>query len=213
MLYLKFTDAAKDQEDNDFDARKLLGSDFCFYSLAADGQKLAIDARPYQAKKVIPLGVTSRYDQEFIIKAEGMAVPEGGRLYIHDKLLKKFVLLQQGTEYRFTISKDKATQGETRFELSMEPADVAAVSADNNLNVTLNPNPATDEVNIRFSSGGSENVSVRIMDISGVSVYSEQLGQLQSGNIKVPLSAFPSGIYMVELISGNQKVVQRLIRD
>ena len=213
MLYVKFTDAAKDAEDNDYDARKLLGSDFYFYSLSSDDKKLAIDARPYAAGKVIPLGITSSYEQEFIIKAEGMAVPAGGKLYLHDKLLKQYVLLQQGTEYRFTVAKDKTTQGENRFELSMEPANVTDMADNKGLEVAMSPNPATDEVRVSFSSANNEKVSIRVADIAGLCVYSADLGMLQTGTVSVPLSRLPSGIYMVELISGNQKVVQRLVKE
>ena len=106
MFYLSFNDAATDNE-NDLDAAKPVRAEFNFYSLSAEGHKLALDARPYKDGKVIPLGITSGYEQQFIIKADGLSVPGGGKLYLHDKLLNQYVLLQQGTEYRFTIIADK----------------------------------------------------------------------------------------------------------
>lgn len=211
VLHVQFNDNAKDVQDTRFDAVKLLSSDFTFYSLSADRRKLAIDARPFETEKVIPLGITSSYNQQFIIRAENVAIPSGGTVFLHDKLLDRLTELKPGTEYAFSVTKDKATQGDARFELSMKPATTKAV--DNGLHVTMTPNPASDDVNIAFTIGQKEEVSVRVMDISGVNVYSKNLGVRQSGTVSVSLSNLAAGIYMVELTAGDKKVVQRLVRE
>jgi hypothetical protein len=210
MLHLRFTNDATDNEDIMADAVKPSGAEFNFYSLSADNRKLVVDARPYAAEKVIPLGISGNYAGDFIIRADNIVVPEGGKLYLHDKLLHQYTLLQAGAEYKFSITADKATQGNQRFELSMAPAELAARKG---LQVNMTPNPASDDVTISFSSATREKVSVRMMDLSGVSVYTKDLGALQSGTVKVPVSTLASGIYMVELTSGEEKVVQRLIKD
>ena len=210
MLEMNFTESATSAEDND-DARKLLTEDFGFYSLSSDNQKLAIDLRPYAAEQVIPLGLKSIYTQEYIIKAENLNV-SAGTVYLHDKLLNQYVLLSQGTEYRFTVDKNEKTQGDNRFELSMKPAEQTATTV-KGLQVSMTPNPATDEVKISFTSGKKEAMTVRVMDMSGVSIYSEDLGTQQNGSVNVPLSNFAPGIYMVELTSGKDKTVHRLVKE
>jgi hypothetical protein len=210
-LQLDFNDKATDNEDRLHDAAKPMGiADFNFYSTSADDRKLAIDSRPFAAEKVIPLGVTSNYQQNFIIRADNVAIPAGGKLVLHDKLLEKYVDLNAGAEYAFTISKDKATQGDNRFELSLKPATKAV---DNGLHVTMTPNPATDDVNITFTTGSQQQVSVRVTDISGVSVYSKDLGVLQSGKVNISLNSLAAGIYMVELKAGDKKAVHRLVKE
>ena len=77
----------------------------------------------------------------------------------------------------------------------------------------MQPNPASDDVKISFTSGKKDNVAIRMLDLSGVSVYSKDLGVQQNGSVIVPLSNVASGIYMVELTSGDQKVVQRLVKE
>ena len=211
MLHIRFTDEGTDGEDKYLDATKPSGADFNFYSLSSDNKKMVIDARPYDAEKVVPLGVSSAYQQQYIIKAESVFIPDGGRVYLHDKLLQQYVLLDPGTEYRFTISKDKATQGDGRFELSMKPSTALATAT--GLQVTMTPNPATDEVKISFSAGKEDNVSLSVLDMSGVNVYEEDLGVQLKGSVNVPLSKLASGVYMVELRSGNQKVIQRLVKE
>jgi len=210
MLYVKFNQNATDVDDNNNDAAKLSTGDFSFYSISADSKQLAIDVRPYSSEKVIPLGVHSQFTQDFIIKAEDVVLPQGGKLYLHDKMLNQYVQLTAGTEYRFSVTADKATQGNERFELGMSPAQVAG---NKGLQVSLQPNPATDDVKISFTNGVKAKVDVRILDLSGVSVYSRDLGVQQDGTVKVQVSNLASGVYMVELTSGNEKVVQRLIKD
>ena len=90
--------------------------------MSADNSKLSIDARPFSDGKVIPLGIKSSYLQDFIIKAQNVAVPDNGQVYLHDKYLQTYTQLLQGTEYKFTITKDAASQGDNRFELSMKKA-------------------------------------------------------------------------------------------
>ncbi len=210
MLFLSFNDQATDGDDHDLDAIKPFGgADLNFYSIASDNSKMVIDARPYDADKVIPLGIAATTQQDYIIKAASIAVPDGGQLYLHDKLLKQYVMLSQGTEYRFSVSDNAATQGDNRFEISMKPATMANTG----LKVSIVPNPATDDVNISFVNGKAENVAVRILDMAGVSIYNKNLGLQNTGTVNVQLSNFASGIYMVELTSGSQKVVQRLVKE
>ncbi|WP_205685685.1 T9SS type A sorting domain-containing protein [Flavipsychrobacter stenotrophus] len=209
-LNVQFNDKATDIEDSKFDAVKQLNADFTFYSLSADKRKLAIDARPFEAEKVVPLGISSAYDQRFIIRADNLAVPKGTTVFLNDKLLNKLTELKPGTEYAFTITKDKATQGDARFELSLK---AATAPTDNGLHVTMTPNPASDDVHITFTTTQKENVSVRVMDISGVNVYNKDLGVQQNGTVNVSLSNLAAGIYMVELTSGDKKVLHRLVKE
>ena len=83
----------------------------------------------------------------------------------------------------------------------------------NNLLVTMKPNPATTEVNINFTSPRTDNVSIRIFDLSGTTVYTRNMGMLQNGNINVSLKDLAPGTYIAELVSGNQKAIQRLVKQ
>lgn len=213
MLQLQFNDASVAEDDNVNDAAKLSASDFGFYSLSTDNKKLAIDVRPYQTEQVIPLGIHSDYSRNFIIKAGSVVVPNDGALYLHDKLLKQYIQLHEGTEYRFAINGDKATQGENRFELSMQPKNGALSKVSKGLEMSMAPNPTTGDVNISFVNGKNEAVSMRIVDISGVTVYEQNLGTREEGSVNVSLSRMAAGVYMVELTAGDQKTIQRLVKE
>jgi hypothetical protein len=212
MLYLQFNNAATAGEDSHYDAAKLSGTGLDFYSLSGDNKKLSIDARPFTADKVIPLGFTSSYAQEYIIKAEGVSVPAGKQIYLHDKLLRQYVALQQGAEYRFSVTSDKTTQGDNRFEISMEPTAIAG-SPSPVFNVQMEPNPATDNVTVRINSGLKEAISIRVLSLSGESVYNTSLTGKFGGEATISLNGFAAGIYMVEVTSGAGKIVQKLVKE
>jgi len=212
MLIFKFNDAATDNEDARYDGAKPPSpSPLNFYSWSADKVKLAADVRPFAAGKVIPLGITSSYAQEFIMKADNLSLSSGEQLYLHDKYLQSYTLLQQGTEYKFSITKDPASQGDARFELSLNPSD--ALTQGGGLNVQMAPNPASDNVTISYSASAKLPTSVRVMDMEGVTILTQDLGIQQSGSTEISLEKFASGVYLVEFTSGSDKVVHRLVKE
>jgi uncharacterized protein YjdB len=209
-LRVKFNDNATADEDNDYDAHKLEGPDFNFYTVSADAQKLAIDARPFDDDITIPVGISSAYAQQFTIRASEVVAPAGKTVYLHDKLLNKYVQLEAGSEYQFSVSAEAATQGNDRFEIS---AKAGTSETSRQSTVVLAPNPATDIVNIMFTSATEEEVSVRVLDVSGVSVYTSDLGKVSTVTTAIPLKSLAAGIYMVEVSHGTQKFVKRLVKE
>ena len=77
----------------------------------------------------------------------------------------------------------------------------------------MSPNPATSEINISFTSPEVANTKVNVLSASGVSVLNRDLGLVQSGKVTVDLNELPSGIYMVEITSGSEKSVQKLVKE
>jgi hypothetical protein len=210
MLSVKFTDEATDEEDN-VDAGKPVNPDLNFYSWSSNHHPLAVDLRPFSNDKVIPLGLTSNYNQHFIIRVDNYHVPDGGQVYLHDKLLGTYTLLNQGTEYGFDVTKDGKTQGDQRFELGLHRNETVAQTG--SLKVLMVPNPATSGVNVSYVAPKAELTKVRILTVEGVCVLSQDLGNQQSGSVTLPLDNLASGVYMVEFLSGTDRVVQRLVKE
>ncbi len=75
---------------------------------------------------------------------------------------------------------------------------------EDNFSLRLYPNPVSSNLNIDFRSADSEPVQVRVMNITGA-VVSTQVLQGGQGNRSVSLTVndYPSGIYIVNLLSGN----------
>ena len=212
-LNMVFNSDATDNEDLAFDGGKPVNPDLNFYSWSNDHRPLSYDARPYQDGKVIPLGLTSNYLQDFIIKVDNYSIPQGGQLYLHDKFLKAYTLLEQGTEYKFAVTKDPASQGDNRFELGLQPAGSVIGNTSKSLKVLMLPNPATSGVSITFNAPISAKTSIRVLSLEGVCLMTQDLGVQQAGNVTMALDNLASGVYMVEFTSGDEKVVQRLVKE
>ncbi|WP_426430933.1 T9SS type A sorting domain-containing protein [Winogradskyella sp. HB-48] len=74
--------------------------------------------------------------------------------------------------------------------------------------LTLYPNPATNEVNLKWNK--PEDVSIRIFDTQGKIVFYGNKVNLFNG-FKVDMSSFNSGIYFVKLNSSSGEITKKLI--
>ena len=162
---------------------------------------------------MIPLGLTSNYVGKFIIKADDYHIPEGSKMYLHDKLLETFTLLEQGVEYAFDVTKDDATQGDNRFELGLESNQGLVTPAAAGLKAVVMPNPARESVTVTFQAPVAGETTLRLLSVEGVCVFTQSFGSLQSGSLAIPLSNISDGAYLVELTTGGEKVVYRLVKE
>ena len=212
QLRVRFNEDATSLEDRQYDAGKPVNPDLNFYSWSTDHRALGIDTRPIEDKSVIPLGFTSNYKQQFIIRADDYAVPAGHAIYLHDKYLAQYVLLDQGTEYAFDITSDPATQGDDRFELGIGEQS-AGKENNNSLKTLVLPNPATADITVSFVAPAAGNCHIRLLSLEGITVSDLDLGYRQSGSVILPLAQIPAGMYMVEFTLGSKKTVTRFVKE
>ncbi|MBO4381994.1 MAG: T9SS type A sorting domain-containing protein [Bacteroidales bacterium] len=85
--------------------------------------------------------------------------------------------------------------------------------ADNTLSgMQLYPNPASDNVNVVFSSKEDANATLTIHNLMGQQVYSESIAIQEGSNVvKINTSNFQAGVYMVNIKSNQGTTTQKLI--
>jgi hypothetical protein len=88
-----------------------------------------------------------------------------------------------------------------------------AVITNNWLKMKAVPNPAKQNLTVSFEAGVSGQTNIRLMDVSGVTIFNKDMGNVQSGSLSIPLGNIASGIYLVELTSGNQGAAERVIKE
>jgi hypothetical protein len=214
QLYVQLNDLATNGEDGKYDAGKPPSpASLNFYSISTDNTRLSLDARPYQANAIIPLGIISSYVQDFILKADQLPVPSNVKVYLHDKLLQKEQLLNDNPEYRFTITNDVASQGEGRFELRFDSTARTPVQYASSARLQLSPNPATDQVAIYYNSENTAAKTLQLVNATGAIIKVQQLGAGGQGSIQVDVAGLASGAYLVIVTSSNEKLVQTLIKE
>jgi|GEM_PF-2355122 len=76
------------------------------------------------------------------------------------------------------------------------------LGVDENESALLNvyPNPSTDHVNVAITLEKTEDVSIIVLDALGRTVYTQNLGAVQSLVQPVDLSAYRAGVYMMRII-------------
>jgi len=87
-------------------------------------------------------------------------------------------------------------------------ADIESVSQ-----VSLSPNPATDEVNVSFYLQSATNVTIDIIDVNGTLIETVCLKNGSAGNnlTTFDVSEYASGIYSVVVRSNDSQITQKLV--
>ena len=126
--------------------------------------------------------------------------------YIVEDSLVFFVRNFNKDVYKLVFSSFDYTVGKAVFEKSMVHASAVSEVSQNHQFVVF-PNPATDHISIR-PLNGFEGGEVRISDFSGKTVYSGNMGTLDT---RVSVSNLKPGMYLLTVHSGNETAVQKLL--
>jgi len=99
-----------------------------------------------------------------------------------------------------------------RINFSTSPASISTVKVNNN-DIAVIPNPTHNNAYIIIKDASTATAQIRVTDIAGKTVYTIQ--QQLSGNetkIEIPQSVIPvQGMYMVQVVTGNQAHTQKLV--
>ncbi|SFT76606.1 Por secretion system C-terminal sorting domain-containing protein [Lishizhenia tianjinensis] len=82
-----------------------------------------------------------------------------------------------------------------------------------NFNLSVYPNPATDNVNIDFTLATQTDVTVNVTDISGKVVYTNAVGNLGAGEHTTVLSTseLTNGVYFCNFVAGESVITKKLV--
>ena len=103
------------------------------------------------------------------------------------------------------------------FEIRLQAGCVSALPSQESAGISdleLFPNPATEEVQIRFLAVRSERTWVRVLNTLGQVVQEQSLVPLGGSPVVLPLwvGDLPSGPYLIQVEQGSQRLVQVLLR-
>jgi len=71
--------------------------------------------------------------------------------------------------------------------------------------ISVFPNPTDGLLNIAFQTGNAQKVNVRVYNVMGQLVMTEQYNKVAAGrnNLTLDLTELKTGIYMVEVLGNN----------
>ncbi len=84
----------------------------------------------------------------------------------------------------------------------------------NTTNLSVYPNPATDNINLTFNLQKTSNVFVSVIDLTGKQVFNTELYSVGSGNQNIPInvSDLKAGTYLVFLKQNGRQEVKKFIK-
>jgi endonuclease I len=74
--------------------------------------------------------------------------------------------------------------------------------------IQVYPNPIQDNVYIR--NEGSQEIDIRLLDVAGKALHVEFLNQ--NGSYYLPAKEIASGLYFIEISSGDQRIVKKVVK-
>jgi hypothetical protein len=211
-LLLIQIDSARTGTDKN-DAEKFTNEDVNFYSLSRDNKKLSVDARPITNESIVPIGLQTNENSSFTIRVAKSKLPSTNTLMLHDKYLGKWLPLETDSAYQFITTNDTLTQGEKRFEISSQRKNTDSFLTTQKLVMKTYPVPAKNTIVVKYASTETGNTAIRIVDLFGNLVKSIPLGMQKQGQVIIPVSTLPSGIYVVEIRCGNDVSMQKIIKQ
>lgn len=91
------------------------------------------------------------------------------------------------------------------------PLDVKSIS-DNDLEVSVFPNPTNSNIYIQMTSVENSPATIRLLNINGQLLAVEAL-DYSTGLFEMDLSGFPTGVYTVQIQTGEAQVIRKVIRQ
>jgi hypothetical protein len=209
QFVLTFDEEATDAYDINRDATKTTTTAYAQIYNPYNGLILAINALPWVESKTIPLTCVAptagTYTFTYVEKSGSQHI---SKLVLRDKTLQTETNLLESSTYQVLVTKNNAITG--RFELYVElfqegdnpstgSGDGAQTDEGNNINISI------QKQNLVIS-GLETDASVKINDLMGRTVASYH--HVRNNEV---LSTNLSGIYIVEVKSGQESVVRKVI--
>ena len=212
---LQFNDSNSSAAIDASDVEKFSNSNLNFYCISSDQKHLAIDARPLLKKEndTILLGISTVINAAFSIRANDLNIPPHLSAYFRDKFLNRLMKIDHGFTYLFEINDDPSSQGNDRFEIIIKKDAIHFINEDAfDQNIKINPNPAKDFIQVRFSKQFNSSVTIRLINSLGQIKKSIQ-NHASNNSLIIPVNDLASGIYFLEIDDGMNKFIQKIIKE
>jgi len=146
----------------------------------------------------------------------------GGTVQFHSNTIDSFFIFVLGfdaSEELFTdVGVDPAagTVGGNNLSRATNirignPNSIISLNGDKKEALEVFPNPAVDRLNFSLNLDKASDATVRIMDLTGRTVLTQDLGKVQTGKreFSVNVSSLNTGLYMIEVATEGKRAVSK----
>lgn len=157
-----------------------------------------------------PLVINENGDTVFnyVYTAAGQVPPNGNYYW-----MAQFI----GFENDTTIVRDTVPSNNAELNYITVNCTTSGINDVNFNRVALNvyPNPASNNINFRYSFVKTTEVNARIMDLTGRTLKIVSLGKVSAGEQKfeVDINGLPKGTYLLEVTTDSSKGISKFTKD
>ncbi len=186
-------------------------------SFSENNRTLSIDARPMPVNDTLQINtnkMTANTTYTIAIDGNGFDNTNLSSAVLIDNLtsIRTNIDISGITNYSFTTTTANES-GRLQIVLNNKSTAIATDDTNTELSVTLGANPVTDHILVNYAAKQSGNTSIRLINIAGQSLTNINLGLQQNGQISIPVSQYTKGLYLVEVIVGENKVLKKVMKD
>jgi hypothetical protein len=121
-------------------------------------------------------------------------------------------------QYSFSHAINKQTTHYYRLKMvdkdgSFTYSNVVKLQNNGVVGIELYPNPVKNQLNISYQFSGREEAVIRISNIEGKVVQTQKMVLEQQGNVGVDVSRLTPGVYVVEVITANNRTVKQVMKE
>ncbi len=133
---------------------------------------------------------------------------EPGNTLDDDTIANPEATPEETTDYVLTVTDSLQCTAHDTVSVSVEITDIPVIEGEE---LAIYPNPARSVLNIEFPGNLQGKYTIKLLDLTGKTVYSDRCNVSQSQLKQLPLGNIPSGIYMVEITNVDEKVSAKII--
>jgi len=202
----------KNEPNADMEKLQLNSSNAPNFYTKIDNKRIAINGLPVLTEeRIIPLYFITFENGQHTISATHVAnFKEDVMLILEDKTLGILHDLQS-KPYIFTANANNGAEN-NRFQLRILPNQ--RFNLDDWAEITIFPNPVQNDLQIKLLSKKEGNLQITIYDALGREVFADEIEKKRDIiEGKFDISTFKQGIYIVELIQGENKMTKKILKQ
>ncbi len=190
------------------------------FGLRRDNKVLGLEARPLVASTdtlYFNMSNFGKRDYNLVINSSNFS---NTTATLEDKYTstKQAIDLSVTTAYKFTVNSDAGSSSNDRFLITLGSTATIAASTDaaanNGLFVKMSPNPVANQLQVSFKTATINQATINIVNSLGQVVKTINAGKTDNGNITVSVASLSTGIYTVQLLSGDKQISsQKLVKE
>jgi subtilisin family serine protease len=208
-------DEATNYFDQSFDAENLNGGMNDLFALDENAKRYSIyhgeELRAFEKYREVKLGFSISSVGEYVIEAKTLyPFLHGYQAYLKDGYNNTITTITDSMQYSFVAQQAGVINSRLSIVFSNQKSPTPITKA----TMFVSPNPASSSFEvfcIAFNKLANTHISIK--DINGRTLQRKAVGKISTGSVLMNSTTLPNGVYLVEVLNGSERFIQKLIKQ